>query len=374
MGTIEYIDQLFTNKINCLFEIYNEYKIIFDSDIQIKNLLDYIQDKYNEISINILYNYYITQNVNRDKNKNEIMIDYNRSIIQLSINEKIDILFNKLYKKKIIENRNIKYKKYIELIEKYESIFKYIYKYEKTDKQNNSICTTCNGIISINNETSEMICNDCGIIENIIGSVFDNVQVYNQEGFYTKHASYERVKHGEKWLNRIQARDNTEIKKSVINDIKKEFIIENITDIRKISYNLVRNCLRKTNNTKYNEYIPLIIKIITGISPPQLTEKEYSLTLKYFNKVVNIFEQIKPKDKSNCPYHPHFFRKILEQNCILPENNEEQLERKRKILSNIHIQSDNTLKKRDIIWKNICERIKVFHYSPTDKNKYKIIY
>ena len=268
MGTIEYIDQLFTNKINCLFEIYNEYKIIFGSDIQIKNLLDYVQDKYNEISINILYNYYIIQFVNDEKitnNKNEIIIEYNRLIIQLSINEKIDILFCKLYKTKIVEERNIKYKKYIELIEKYKSIFKYIYKHKKTDKQDNSSCNTCNGIISINNETSEKICNDCGLIEDIIGSVFDNVQIYNQEGFYTKHASYERVKHGEKWLNRIQARDNTEIKKSVINDIKKEFIIENITDIRKVSYNLVRNCLRKTKNTKYNEYIPLIIKIITYI-------------------------------------------------------------------------------------------------------------
>ena len=112
MGTIEYIDQLFTNKINCLFEIYNEYKIIFGSDIQIKNLLDYVQNKYNEISINILYNYYIIQFVNDEKitnNKNEIIIEYNRLIIQLSINEKIDILREKYQNNNSITNKDLKY-------------------------------------------------------------------------------------------------------------------------------------------------------------------------------------------------------------------------------------------------------------------------
>ena len=132
--------------------------------------------------------------------------------------------------------------------------------------------------------------------------------------------------------------------------------------------------MRKTNNTKYNEHIPLIIRIITGIIPPQLTGEEYSLTLKYFNRVVNIFAQVKPKYKSNCPYHPYFFYKVLEQKCILQEDNKEQIEKKRKILSCIHIQSDSTLKKRDIIWKIICEEIDEFKYEPTDKNKYKISY
>ena len=393
MGTLEYTDQLFIDKIKYLNKIYDEYKLINEPNIEIEEVLKNIQENYNNISINILYKYYISKNnisscipltqcelqdtKDCGEKDNEIIKEYNKLIIQTSINEKINTLYKKLYIKKIIEERNIKYKNYIKQIENYNSILSYKYyrnKYDKTNNKENSLCLLCNGIKSINNETSEIVCNNCGRVENIIGTVFESIQIYNQEGFCNKHTSYERVKHGEKWLNRIQARSNIEIKKSIINAIKKEIINENITDIRKVSYNLIRNCLRKTNNTKYNEHIPLIIRIITGVIPPQLSEKEYSLTLKYFNRVVNIFEQVKPKYKSNCPYHPYFFYKVLEQKCILQEDNKEQIEKKRKILSCIHIQSDSTLKKRDTIWKIICEEIDKFEYEPTDKNKYKISY
>ena len=73
----------------------------------------------------------------------------------------------------------------------------------------------------INNETSEMICPKCSRIQEIIGTVFDDIQVYYQEGPFTKHASYERIKHGEKWLNRIQGKENVDIPKKVRRDIKK---------------------------------------------------------------------------------------------------------------------------------------------------------
>jgi len=209
-------------------------------------------------------------------------------------------------------------------------------------------------------------------IREIIGTAFDDMQVCYQEGPFSKHASYERIKHGEKWLNRIQAREKVEIKPKIINAVKRRIINDQITDIRKVTYELIRRCLRKTGYTKFNEHIPLIRKIITGIPPIQLTEHEYSLTISYFDKVVDIFEQKKPKDKHNCPYHPYFLRKILEQECVLPETNSCELHRKRKILSNIHTQSIHTLKKRDRVWKDICVEFPEFIYMPTDKNKYKV--
>ena len=78
------------------------------------------------------------------------------------------------------------------------------------------------------------------------------------------------IKHGERWLTRIQARENIEIKKEVIRDVKRKIRDDDIRDVRKITYEKIREYLRATKNTRENEHVPLIIKIITGISPPQL--------------------------------------------------------------------------------------------------------
>ena len=62
-----------------------------------------------------------------------------------------------------------------------------------------------------------------------IGTVFDDIQVYYQESSFNKIASYERIKHGEKWLNRILAREHIEIKKEIINGVKRQIKNEQIS-------------------------------------------------------------------------------------------------------------------------------------------------
>jgi len=379
MGTIEYIDHNFTDRMKILSEILEEGKKITnenkskDNYLSLSNLhesLDGLTEKYNSILNKILYNYYTS------KYSDDSVNEYHRALSKNSMPDILNEIFNNMVKLDIYQGKpRKKHKIYINLIKQYESVPRY--KSPAAPKNNlkqDTMCTdqTCNGTLVVNNETSEMVCNECGMIEEIIGTVFDDVQIYHQEGSFTKHGSYERIKHGEKWLNRIQARENVEIKPRVRKDIKKRLKNESVTDVRKITYELIRECLSKTKHTKYNDHIPLIIKIITCIQPPQLTEKEYAKTIKFFDISVYFFEQTKPDDMQNCPYHPYFIRKILEQNCVLPESTYVQLDRKRRIISNIHIQSDKTLTERDIIWRGICDKIPEFVYKVTDKNEYVV--
>ena len=125
-----------------------------------------------------------------------------------------------------------------------------------------------------------------------------------------------------------------------------------------------RKQITRGDKSKYNEHIPLIHKLITGITPPPLLESEIQILSLYFDKAINIYDQIKPKDKTNCPYHPYFIYKILEQ--MLKKNTDRI--RKIQILSYIHLQSRETLISNDITWKKICEQIQEFTYIPTDKN------
>jgi len=367
MGTIEYTDN---NIIKKLALVDNIIKIIIvnnpESAKKMKNIYISIRDDYNMVSLRILHKYFTSDMT--ESEKDAIIFDYHQELSKKSIPDRLDNII-----------ADIKFKNYESFsIKKMVGSFHNIPSYNspcsitRLSSKRDIFCYSCDSSMIVNNENSEMICPNCGEIQPIIGTVFDDIQIYYQEGPFTKLASYERIKHGEKWLNRIQAREHIEIKREVISAIKRQIKNEQITDIRKVTYELIRKCLRKVGFTKYNEHIPLIRKIITGISPIQLTEEEYSVTINYFDKVVDIFEQKKPTDKHNCPYHPYFLRKILEQNFILPENTFKKLDRKRKILSNIHTQSITTLKKRDKIWRDICGEITEFVYTPTDKNKYRV--
>jgi hypothetical protein len=126
----------------------------------------------------------------------------------------------------------------------------------------------------------------------------------------------------------------------------------------------IRRYLRQTHNSKYNEHVPLIRKLITGFTPPQLSEYEMQLIHIYFDKVIRVFDEIKPKNKTNCPYHPYFIYKIIEQ--IITKKTDKV--RKAKILACIHLQSRETLICNDLIWGPICDRISEFEYIPTDRN------
>ena len=211
---------------------------------------------------------------------------------------------------------------------------------------------------------STLICKNCGVIKELYGTVFEDEQFYYQEGQRTKHGTYDPSKHCRFWVERIQARETTEIPESVVFAVKKCITRDKIKNKHHINCTQIRKYLRQTHNSKYNEHVPLIRKLITGITPPQLTDYEMQLIHIYFDKVIHIFEEIKPPKKTNCPYHPYFIYKIIEQ--II--NNESDRIRKLKILACIHLQSRETLICNDVIWSPICDRISEFTYIPTDRN------
>ena len=84
----------------------------------------------------------------------------------------------------------------------------------------------------------------------------------------------------------------------------------------------------------------------------------------YFDKVIRIFDEIKPPGKTNCPYHPYFIYKIIDQ---IIKSDDDKI-RKSQILSCIHLQSRETLVQNDLLFDIICKRIPEFTYKPTDRN------
>lgn len=163
-------------------------------------------------------------------------------------------------------------------------------------------CDRCHNKMTIIPNNSELICENCGITKSLYGTVFEDDQFYYQEGQRTKHGNYDPTKHCRIWVERIQARETTDIPMKVIESVKKCISRDRIRDVKRINCSQIRKYLQQTHNSKYNEHIPLIRKLITGIVPPQLTDHELQLINIYFDKVIRIFDEVKPAGKTNCPW------------------------------------------------------------------------
>jgi hypothetical protein len=390
-STIETTNNIIHNKINCLKEIINiYYKYDIDVKLQYVNELKMIEEDYEMGSIKILSDYYwlmknykncLENNINNTaKNKTEqeffndkknynnqkdrCFKEYQIFIRKENFSSKLDRLYF-IFKNHI----NLLSKKDDNYSNKISFLKNLLYKYENNTINKNisytyyDICSNCSNSMKIIPNLSKLICSNCGVTEDLCGTVFEDEQFYYQEGQRTKHGSYDPSKHCRFWVDRIQARETKEIPQKIIDDIK-NIIKNNIKNVEDITCKVIRKFLRQIDNSSYNEHIPLIRKIITGITPPQLTDRELQLINIYFDKVIKIYDEIKPANKTNCFYHPYFIYKIIEH--ILKDSSPKRMH---GILCCIHLQSRETLIKNDKIWKDICDKIDEITYIPTDRNK-----
>lgn len=370
-GTIETTNNNIVTKINAiiqLIDIFEKNAIVFDK--KFIDLINEIKDDYEMGSINILADYFIVSNKHRysyddaekidlSKSKELYFSKYQSFIHKENFISKLDRIIQNL-KKSINDNIDKLILHEIYTILKFYNNSTIIKKIKEIVYE---ICT-CSNKMEIDSVSSTIICKNCGLTKELYGTVFEDDQFYCQEGQRIKHGTYEPTKHCRFWVERIQGMKTTDIPNEVIDAIKKCIIRDKIKNRNYINCAQIRKYLGQTHNSKYNEHVPLIRKLITGISPPQLTDYEMQLIHIYFDKVIHIFDEIKPPKKTNCPYHPYFIYKIIEQ--ILNKSCDRI--RRLKILACIHLQSRETLICNDVIWLPICARIPEFKYIPTDRN------
>ena len=386
-GTIETTNNIICKKISSLAKIIDLFEEInFPINKKIKIELSKISSNYELGSTKILANYYIlikkyngilkeidsspdqsdffSTKKKYSEKKIKCFNQYENFIKNQNFGSKLDRLYNML--KNII---NINIKKFtissnIEKFKKYSNMYDSNTIKKEIKYINFDICSNCFSKMSIVSNMSIIECKQCGLTENLYGTVFEDEQFYYQEGQRTKHGSYDPSKHCKFWVERIQAREATEIPTDILKKIKSRIFSYKIYNIEDVTCEFIRKILRELQLSKYNEHVPLIRKLITGITPPQLTDYELQLIYIYFDKVIKIYDKIKPVNKTNCFYHPYFIFKIIEH--ILKDNRR----RLRDIIYYIHLQSRETLIKNDRIWRKICDEIEEITYIPTDKNIY----
>jgi hypothetical protein len=349
--TIAVIDRSnYMKKMNIITETRYEY---------VKEMYKHIEAEYEIGTVGILSDYY------GDECKS-VITEYNVHISERNYVGLIKQCINFINGMKEHMEKNVHYKKDAKKIGnciKKSNMYVMSIGVKKIDYKT----CDCGSVMKIYPSNSELVCPSCGYVMTMFGTVFEDTQFYNQEGQRSKHGSYETLRHCKFWVCRIQARENTEIKENCILQTTDCIKRDGITDRRRLLCAQLRFYLKETKFTEYNDHIPLIRKIITGVAPPQLTEDELRILYNYFVKAVIAYEKIKPADKSNTMYYPYIIYKILNQ--ILKNDI-----RKRKILECIHLQSRDTLIANDNLWEKICELVGGLCYQPTDKNDQRIYY
>jgi hypothetical protein len=298
-----------------------------------------------------------------NKQKNDYLREYQIFLKKENFVGKIDRLYN-IFKYTVLPRLNKSHALHVGFREIFLKFENSTITHEITNVEYNR-CPKCASEMKIIASASEITCMGCGVTENLSGTVFEDEQFYYQEGQRTKHGSYDPSKHCKFWIDRIQARGDKEIPQKVIDDIKNCIRQNRIKNIDEITCKEIRKYLRQTKNSIYNEHIPLIRKLITGITPPQLTDREIQLIIIYFSKAIKIYEEIKPANKTSIPYHPYLIYKIIEHILKDPK----MKPRAKNILCCIHLQSRETLIENDNTWKQICEYLDDVTYKPTDRNE-----
>lgn len=240
----------------------------------------------------------------------------------------------------------------VEKIKKHIDYAKSIVVQIEVKKSNYEICI-CGERMTLLPISSELACKGCQIVRAVPGTSSDDQDAFGSDKGNSKHGKYDPNRHFRYWMERIQAKQPKVFPPEHISKM------ENIIEKNSIELNTVqdmREVLREAKLTTYNDFAPLLMKIFTGRSPPQLTFAVLRRFSIKFNKIIEYLEKIKSPE-GNRPYYPFFIYKIIEDEIERAKARGEysELGEFKRMLLYIHLQSSDTVSKHDESYKAICE-------------------
>ena len=228
-------------------ELWNSNIRIKEDIIKLKDQIKLINNtneiEYYENTSSILFNYYDmidkqsyhnNSTINNIKFKNKSIIDS----FNLNVN-KINEEENENDTEKIIEKSS--------LVDEYLAITNNNH-IKKINYDSREICKKCfNNLISLQQDAI-MICNNCGYQEPLL--VEQNRPILKQNTKDTYHFSYKRINHFREWCNQVQGKESTDIPNEVFEKILNEIKKEKIHDTKNITYNKMREILKRLRINK----------------------------------------------------------------------------------------------------------------------------
>jgi hypothetical protein len=336
--------------------IYNELwtsNILLSEEIinirgKIKEIETFDEIEYYKKTSSILFNYYdmlekqsrIKSNMYIHKKKH---INYESNSGQKSI---LDALNYKLISPAIAPKTEIESNPLIDkstLVDEYlfETSKTHVKKFESDDLE---LCRQCKNIMTCLQHDAIIICEKCGYQELLL--VEQNRPILKQNTKDTSHFSYKRINHFREWCNQVQGKESTDIPDEIFEKILNEIKKEKIMDTKSITYNKMREILKRLRINKYYEHINYIINRINGIPTPQFSPELEEKLCNMFRDIQGPFLKHCPKDRKNFLSYSYVLYKFFQ---ILGLHEYLKYFPLLKSREKLYIQ--------DWIWKKICQEL-----------------
>jgi predicted amidophosphoribosyltransferase len=192
---------------------------------------------------------------------------------------------------------------------------------------------------------STLVCPNCGTEEKIL--IDSEIPSYKEPPREVTYFAYKRINHFNEWLSQLQAKESTNIDRSVFDKIYGELDKEKYIDRSTIDTKKILEILKKLNMPKYYEHCSYIANHISG-RPPLIIDADTE------EKARNMFKEIQGPWMKYCkpgrsnffsyPYILYKFFQLLEKDNYLPMLR--------------LLKTREKLQEQDDIWKKICEDLR----------------
>ena len=215
------------------------------------------------------------------------------------------------------------------------------------------VCESCHiGELIPQDDEGIMICNHsaCG---KFITYIVDSSKPTNKEPpNEVSYTAYIRLNHFKEILSQFQAKETTQIPEDVIQAIKDRIKKERIQDYKEITYDKMREILRKLGFNKYFEHIQYINSIF-GVKPPIMSEELHETLCVLFIEIQQPWALHCPPNRRNFFNYAY----TLFQLCVLLDQTQ--------YLPYIPMMKDREKQlDQDMIWKKVCDYLD-WEYFPT---------
>ncbi len=212
--------------------------------------------------------------------------------------------------------------------------------------QCSDVCEFCRrGEMIPQDEEGILICNnkDCG---KFVTYIVDNNKPTNKEPpNEVSYTAYIRLNHFKEILSQFQAKETTQIPDEVINAIRARIKKERIEDMSQITYDKMRDILRKLGLNKYFEHIQYINSLF-GIKPPIMNEELHETLCVLFIEIQKPWAMHCPANRTNFFNYTY----TLYQLCVLLDQTQ--------YLPYIPLLKDlEKQRAQDQIWQQVCNTL-----------------
>jgi hypothetical protein len=329
----EHYDVLWSSNIKISEEIRN-------INTKIKSIDEYDEIEYYKKTSNILFSYYdmLEKQSRTTKKLNQASTKFtNKTILDALNNIKSQPLNDSQIIEETVTDKSTLVDEYLFITDKQHI--------KKINYDELEMCPKCKKQMTCLQHDAIIICDNCGYQELLL--VEQNRPILKQNTKDTSHFSYKRINHFREWCNQVQGKESTDIPDEIFEKILHEIKKEKILDTRSITYNKMREILKRLRINKYYEHINYIINRINGIPTPQFSPELEEKLCNMFRDIQGPFLKHCPKERKNFLSYSYVLYKFFQILGLYEYLKYFPLLKSREKL---YIQ--------DQIWKKICQELK----------------